>query len=334
MKALRKLTAESDRLTLVEVDQPIPGPGEVRVEVHAAGLCGTDLHIMEGGYSSRPPVTLGHEVSGVVVEVGAGVDESWLTTPVAMETFYSTCARCDRCREGRINLCQERVSIGSGSDGGFAESVVVPAKNLHPLPAGVSTTTGALMEPLACVCQSLLDPSVVQPGDRVLVTGPGTIGLLAAQLALYLGAVVTMAGLPSDGERLAVAEQLGIATVTDPDQIGTGRFDVAIECAGAGPAMASALNALRHGGSYVQMGQTHRAVSVPLALASFKELTITGGFASTPRSWRRAVELLARDVVQLPPLVSAALPLRRWEEAFDSTARGEGIKYLLDPRLP
>ncbi|MDR3069463.1 MAG: alcohol dehydrogenase catalytic domain-containing protein, partial [Propionibacteriaceae bacterium] len=150
MRALRKLT-DSAELTLTDVDQPAPGPGAVRIAVHGCGLCGTDLHILDGGYPARPPVTLGHEVAGVVAELGADVDASWLGAPVATESFFSTCGRCDRCREGRVNLCLQRISIGSGTDGGFAESVIVPAINLHRLPVGIAPTVGAMMEPLACV---------------------------------------------------------------------------------------------------------------------------------------------------------------------------------------
>jgi L-iditol 2-dehydrogenase len=331
VKALRKL-GDDAVLSLVDIDTPEPGPGIVRLAVHACGLCGTDLHITDGSYSSRPPVTLGHEVAGVVDRVGAGVDPDFLGAEVATETFFSTCGACDRCREGRTNLCAQRVSIGSGTDGGFAASLLVPARNIHRLPPGIGATAGALMEPLACVCQSLLEPAPkIQPGDRVAVFGPGTIGLLAAQVARRFGGRPVVVGLPDDAARLAVAESLGIGTVIG-GETDLGIADVAVDCSGAGPAMAAGLRAVRHGGRYIQMGQTDKDVRVPLALTSFKELTITGGFATTPPAWRRAIGLLEAGGIELAALVSAVWPLTRWREAFTATARSEGLKYLLDPR--
>lgn len=340
MKALVKTGPEPEQLELQLDREPValPESGHVRVAVAACGICGTDLHIIEGGYSSRPPVTLGHEVSGTVVEVSGDVDAGWIGAPVALETFFRTCRECDYCRSGRPNMCGNRISIGSGADGGFAESIVVPVANLHRLPEGIPVTAGALSEPLACVCQSLFDPSpAVTPGDRVLVVGPGAVGLLAAQVARACGGEVAVSGTPKDGVRLALAKQLGFAAVVTPsstDDLPEGWGDgpdVVIECSGSGPGMESGLRLIRKRGRYVQMGQTDRNVQVPLALVSFKELTITGGFASTPASWRRAFQLLASGAIDFASLVTHELPLERWREAFDATANGEGVKYLLTP---
>jgi L-iditol 2-dehydrogenase len=330
MIALRKLSATPGDLALNEVAPGELGVGQVRVEVFACGVCGTDLHIAEGGYWSRPPVTMGHELSGTVIEVAPDVDPGWLGAEVATQTFFSVCGSCRQCLAGRPNLCAERQSIGSGVDGGFATSVVLPVGNLHRLPDGVSLTIGALSEPLACVCNSLLDPTRIAPGDRVLVTGPGTIGILAAIVARALGGVPTIAGTDRDAVRLAIAEQLGFATTTGA-VADLEPFDVAVECSGAGDAMASSLEALRPAGSYVQMGQTDKRVSVPLALVSFKELSISGGFASTPASWRRAIALMPTIKDQLAVLVTEIAPLDDWERVFAATASAAGLKFLLSP---
>lgn len=331
MLALVKRSEEDVTLALEEREPVEPGPDEVRVRVAACGVCGTDLHIADGSYRSRPPVTLGHEVAGTVTDIGEHVDPAWMDAAVALSTFVSTCGQCVACLAGRPNLCADRVSIGSGADGGFAESLVVPAANLHRLPEGLPIELGALAEPLACVCQSLLDPARVQPGDRVLVLGPGPVGLLAAQVARHVGASVTVAGIERDASRLAAAAAMGFATVRSdalpPDPV----WDVAIECSGAGPAMALALEVLRPGGGYVQMGQTNRPVHVRLALVSFKELELSGGFASTPRSWARAMRLLASGAVDLAALVTAVAPLGDWRRVFERTANAEGLKYLLAP---
>lgn len=340
MRALVKTGPRAEDIELQEDREPLalPATGHARVRVAAAGICGTDLHILDGSYGSRPPVALGHEVAGIVDELSADVDPSWLGAPVAMETFFATCGRCEFCRSGRPNMCDDRISIGSGADGGFADSVVVPVRNLHRLPDGLPVELGALAEPLACVCQSLFDPSpAVTPGDRVLVIGPGAVGLLAAQVARAAGGEVVVSGTERDAARLTIAAELGFATAVAPvvpDAL-PGEWsagpDVVVECSGSGPGMAAGLRLLRKRGRYVQMGQTGRTVEVPLALVSFKELTITGGFASTPASWRRAIALLHGGVIELGRLATHRLPLSRWREAFEATARGEGVKYLLSP---
>lgn len=153
MRALVKVRAGSPEVALRSVDErPIPESECARVAVAAAGICGTDLHILDGSYSSSPPVVLGHEVSGTVVEVSDDVDREWLGKHVALETFYSTCGTCEHCRAGHINMCGDRVSIGSGVDGGFAESLVVPVKNLHEIPAGLDIVAAALCEPTTGAC--------------------------------------------------------------------------------------------------------------------------------------------------------------------------------------
>ncbi len=338
MRALRKRSSEPGDVGIAEVPVPAAGPGQALVEVWAAGICGTDLHISEGSFASFPPVTMGHEVTGVVTAVGAGVDADWVGRHVACETFFSTCGVCPWCRDGRPNLCPERRSIGSGADGGFAPWMVVPAHNLHRVPDGIDPCAAALSEPLACVSQSLCDPGRVEPGDDVLVIGPGTMGLLSAQVARACGGTVLVVGTDHDQVRLAAAERLGFRTALAGDGGAAGALGegwgphVVIECSGSGQAMAAGLEVVRRGGRYVQIGQTDRAVPVRLAQVSFHEVRISGGFASTPHSWRRAMDLLARGAVCLENLVTEAAPLDDWERVFADTAAARGIKYLLDPR--
>lgn len=340
MKAVVKISPDDETVELQDVEPPnLPDLGYARIAVTASGICGTDLHIIDGSYGSRPPVTLGHEVAGTVVNVSADVDVAWIGKRVAMETFYSTCEQCDHCRAGQPNMCGSRLSIGSGVAGGFAESVVVPLRNLHELPEWVGTVAGALCEPLACVCQSLFSPtSCVAPGDRVLISGPGAVGQLAAQVATAAGGEVVVVGTDADATRLQLARSLGFETLVAPisnSALPAGWEDgpdVVIECSGAGAAMRSGLELVRKRGRFVQIGQTGDNVSVPLAQASFKELTVTGGFASTPTSWRRAMRLLERRLVDLAPLVSTVYPLEQWKEALDATRRGDGVKIMLSPQ--
>jgi L-iditol 2-dehydrogenase len=335
---LRKRSSEPGDVGLEEVPAPVAACGQALIEVWATGICGTDLHISEGSFTSYPPVTMGHEVTGVVSAVGEGVPSGWIGRHVVSETFFSTDGECPWCRDGRPNLCPERRSIGSGADGGFAPWMVVPAHNLHAVPEGIDPCAAALSEPLACVCQSLLDPAPVEPGDDVLITGPGTMGLLSAQVARACGGSVLMVGTDHDQVRLAAAEELGFRTALAGDDavaaaLGGGYGPhVVIECSGSAQAMAAGLEVVRRGGRYVQIGQTDRPVPVRLAQVSFHELTITGGFASTPHSWRRAMDLLSLGMVRLEPLVTEVAPLADWQRVFADTAAARGIKYLLDPR--
>jgi L-iditol 2-dehydrogenase len=303
----------------------------VVLEVVGAGICGTDLHILDGDYETAVPVTMGHEVSGEVVEVGEGVDDGWLGARVVSETYFSTCGRCEHCRAGRINLCPERQSIGTHVDGAFARRLHVPVRNLHRLPDWLDGHVAALAEPLACVCHSLLEPAAVRDGDAVLVTGPGPVGLLAAQVARAAGGRVHVRGRPHDRVRLEAARALGFATSTTEDGA-LEEADVVVECSGSEAGMAVCLAAARRGGRYVQIGLAGRAVTLPFDLVCFRELTITSGFASTPSSWAKALALLESRSVDLEPLLSAVVPLEEWERAFAATRAGEGIKFVLDPR--
>jgi L-iditol 2-dehydrogenase len=309
----------------------VPPPGHVVLDVVAAGICGTDLHIVDGEYETVTPVTMGHEVSGIVAEVGEGADDSWLGARAVSETYYSTCGRCAHCRAGRPNLCAERRSIGTHVDGAFAPRLVVPETNLHRVPDSLDGRAAALCEPLACVCHSLLEPEpAVQPGDDVLVTGPGPVGLLAAQVARAVGGNVHVRGTRRDVRRLGAAESLGFGTSTTDD--GAIDADVVVECSGSEAGIASALAAARRGGRHVQIGLAGRPVALPFDLVCFHELTVTSGFASTPTSWRKALELVGERRVELEPLLTEVVPLEDWERAFAATRAADGIKFVLDPQ--
>ena len=329
MKGLAKLAPGPGNVGIADREERTPGAGEVLIEVHGAGVCGTDLHIEAGEFTSRPPVTMGHEVSGIVAAVGAGVPASWIGSAVVSETYYATCGACEWCRTGRINLCPDRRSIGSIVDGAFARQVIVPAKNLHRIPPGVDEHAAVLIEPLACVCQCLCDPSKVTVGDRVLVTGPGPVGLLAAQVARAQGGNVLVVGLPRDEDRLAAARSLDFETAFTAAQAA----QVVIECSGSEGGATACLEAADRGARYVQVGVFGKDVCLPFDHVFRKELTVTSGFASTPRSWRRAIALIESGRVKLQPLVSEVVSLSEWKRVFGDLRRGKGIKIVFDPRL-
>jgi L-iditol 2-dehydrogenase len=304
----------------------------VVIEVHATGVCGTDLHIADDHYSHVPPVVLGHEVVGAVSELGDGVDASWLGTRVACETFFSTCGTCALCRDGRPNLCRERVSIGSGVNGGFTSRMLVPARNLHRVPDGVEDHAASMLEPLACVVNCLCDPAVVNEGDRVLITGPGPIGLLAAMVARAAGGDVTVAGLERDAERLALARRLGFRALTEDGWVGE-EFAVTIECSGSAGGVSTCLRSTERGGRLAILGLASGDLPVPVGEVCYRELTVTSGFASIPRAWRRALALVGDRAVDLAPLVTRVAALDEWEDVFAEVRAGRGMKAVFDPRL-
>jgi L-iditol 2-dehydrogenase len=341
MQALRKLALGESRLALEEVAQPTPRPGHVIVEVAAAGICGTDVHIRHDEYRSEPPVTLGHEVAGTVAGLGAGVEGWEIGQRVVTETYFSVCGRCAYCRTGRPNLCAQRRSIGSFEDGGFARFVEVPATNLHALPEGLEFPEAALIEPLACVVRGLLELGRLNAGDRVVITGPGPIGLLALQVARAAGTRVVVLGTAQDAERLELATQLGaegVLTVDEPESLATavelqlGGFpDVVIECSGAAPAAATLLRLVKKAGRFIQMGLYGRPVTLDLDQVCYKELQLTGSFATTPSSWYRAIELAGSGAVSLKAMVGATFPLAGWEDAFGAVEGRMPGKVLLVP---
>ena len=330
MIGVTKLCAGVGNVGLAERPEHDPGRGEVRLAVLGAGICGTDLHIEADEFGSAPPVTMGHEVCGRVELVGEDVSPDLVGARVVSETYYSTCRRCEWCRDGRPNLCPERRSIGSFADGAFAPFVIVPVHNLHAVPDWLGDHAASLAEPLACVCHCLCDPPIITAGDRVLVIGPGPVGLLAAQVARAHGATVTVVGLASDGPRLEAAQKLGFVTGTEAEPQSA---SVVIECSGAAGGVRTAFEATARGARYVQIGVFGRDVEVPLDRLFQKELVITSGFASTPRSWRRAMRLIEDQAIELEPLVSEVVPLDAWERVFADLRAGKGIKVVMDPRL-
>ncbi|MBX9471690.1 zinc-dependent alcohol dehydrogenase [Microcella sp.] len=329
MTAVVKVALGADNVLVQQVAVPVAPPGFARVRVAATGICGTDIHVAHDEYAFEAPVIMGHEILGVVDSVGDPADAAAVGQRVACETYYSSCGTCQWCRAGRRNLCPRRRSLGSFENGGFARYVVMPMVNLHPLPDVLGELDGVLAEPLACVAQCLLDPAIVNAGDRVLVTGPGAMGQLAAQVARSQGGHVTIAGLEKDADRLAVAASLGIETTTlTPEEES---FDVVIECSGSAPGAATALRAAKRGAKYVQVGIFGRDISLPFDLVLYKELAVSSGFASTATSWGRAIALIEQGLVTLGPLVTRRVSIDDFSIAFASAASGEGIKTVVIP---
>ncbi|HEX8919646.1 MAG TPA: zinc-binding dehydrogenase [Chloroflexota bacterium] len=341
MKALVKTAAGLGNVEILDINEPQVSPGQVKIAVQATGICGTDLHIYYDEFPTRPPVVMGHEISGQVVEVGSGVDRIRPGDRVTTETYFSTCGVCGYCRSGRINLCPERRSLGSGIDGGFASYLVVPERNVHILPDNIGYLAGALTEPLSCVVHGAVELPRLIPGDVAVIAGPGVIGLLTLQVVKAAGARAIVLGTDVDGHRLETASKLGADLTFDvqrddcrgavmdlSDGLGA---DIVYECSGAGAAAQTLLDLVRRGGQYAQIGLFGKSVSWDLDQVCFKEIHVTGSNAHVPSAWPRALRLMAEGVVRTEELVTAVFPLTEWRAAFDTFEQRTALKTVLRP---
>ncbi|WP_407267766.1 zinc-binding dehydrogenase [Radiobacillus sp. PE A8.2] len=343
MKALLKLDKGLKNVSLREVPEPDVKGDEIKIKVHAAGICGTDLHIIKDEYPANYPVIMGHEFSGIVEEVGSNVKKFNENDRVVSLTAVVTCGNCKYCNTGLLMLCEQRKSIGSGVNGAFAEYISVPANLAFKLPATISLDEAALTEPLACIVRCVIERGTVKPGDNVIVSGPGPIGLLTAQVAKASGGHVTVLGITNDSKRLELAKELGVDEVVmiDTDKgvtkineiMESKGFDVAFECSGVEASANNCLKFLNKTGLYVQVGLFGKRISFDMDLALMKEIMITNGFASEPTSWEIALRLLERGQVNVRPLISDKLSINEWKKGFEISDKKKGYKVLLDPNM-
>ncbi len=343
MKALVKFATGPGKMEIQDISDPVLIPGHVIIAVEACGICGTDLHIQAGEYPVNPPVVLGHEFSGTVVEVAPDVTQVRLDQRVTSLVYFTTCGSCRYCQTGQWNLCAQRKSVGSGVNGAFARYVLVPARNVRTLPENVDFISAAVTEPLACCTHGVLEKAVTHPGNCALVTGPGAIGLLTAQILISGGVEVILAGTRADSARLDLAQHLGVQHTllvdTEPvaDRIqdltdGKG-VDLVFECSGAAAAARLGLQAAKRSGQFIQIGLYGKPVEINWDQAVLKEVDIRNSFASTWISWDYALRLLESGKVRTSPLISDVLPIGQWESAFERFGSRQGIKFILTPEI-
>jgi threonine dehydrogenase-like Zn-dependent dehydrogenase len=293
------------------------GPG-VRVRVRSAGICGSDLHLIEAGVIEAAQVTLGHEVAGLTDD----------DTPVAIEPL-APCGTCGPCLDGDYNLCRTSGAMlfGIGRDGGMADEMWVPARALVPLPAGVDVRDASLVEPLAVVVHSFRR-AAVRPGQRVGVIGGGTIGLCAVAVARALGCDVSLAAR-HDHQR-AAGERLGASEIS-------GHYDVVIEAAGSESALASAVDLAKPSAQVVIPGIYWGPVALPGLTMCLKQVSLCPttlyGRHAGGRDVDNAAALLATTPDLAPTIVTHRFPLEAATEAFGVAAsRSAGaIKVILEP---
>jgi L-iditol 2-dehydrogenase len=331
MKALVKTERGVGHVSLQsDWPRPVGQPGWVIVEVVGCGICGTDLHIVEDTHKNWPPVVLGHEYTGRIVEVGEGVDRWQVGDRVVCEQHTLACFQCDPCRRGAIHLCANKRSPGWGIDGAFADFVRLPASLLHRVPDNVDFRSAVLTEPTA-ICITGLDRVNLHSGERVAVIGPGPIGIITGLLARASGAShVVVAGRASSARRLELAESLGLDTITlTEDTTIDAPFDVVFDT--TGESLNLAVSWVRTMGRVLEQGFASGA-TVPLALnaAMFKAVSIHMSMSSEYSTWDRALAMMGSGSYDPRPLVKA-FPLDDWEVAFAAVENRDVVKAVITP---
>ena len=342
MKALVKTASGPGHVDLLDIPEPDPAPGQVKLEISACGICGTDLHVLHDTFRNFPPVILGHEFVGRVVDEGSAVrgrvDRN--ARYAVLGATAVTCGRCRYCHSGDFMFCTERRGMGHGVNGAFTRYTCVRPDQLFRIDDSLPEEEGALVEPLAAAVHAVAEMTSVRPGDIALVSGPGPIGMLCLLVLRHQGIRTLVAGTTADAARLALAKQLGAARVIDVQrenlleivrhETGGSGVDVALEVAGVGGSAATCLDALRPLGRYTQVGHFGREIQVPFDRIGFKQLRVTGSVGYTVATWTRTMKLLAEGL-QPSRIVTHRLPLDRWQEGFDLFERKAALKVLLKP---
>jgi len=318
MKAL--VLKEYNRLVLEDVPVPEIGPGDVLIQVRACGICGSDVHGMDGSTGRRkPPIIMGHEAAGVIARTGADA-KGW--KPGDRVTFDSNicCGECFFCSRGQINLCENLKVLGVScdeyrQDGAFAEYVAVPQRALYRLPEGLSFERAALAEPVSIATHAVgrASPS---SGDTAVVVGAGMVGLLVVQVLRAVG--VSVIAVDVDKGRLDLAMRLGAVAGLDPSRCDVrkevlkrtdGRgADISFEVVGIIPAVNTAVAVLRKGGALVLVGNLSPTVDLPLQAVVTREISIRGSYMSRGE-YPAGLDAIARGAINVDAVISATAPL-------------------------
>jgi L-iditol 2-dehydrogenase len=334
-------------MKLEMTDMPVPeiGPNDVLVRVRACGICGSDVHGMDGSSGRRlPPIIMGHEAAGVIARLGGNVAE-WAEGERV--TFDSTinCGQCWFCRRGQINLCDRREIFGVSCEecrreGAFAEYVAVPRHILYRLPDSLSFRHAAMVEPVSVAIHAA-NRSRVRLGDTAVVVGAGVIGLLLVQ-ALRAAGCGRIIAVDLDAKKLDLACKLGADEALRSDQVDVaaevmrrteGRgADIALEAVGIAPTVQTAVACLRKGGQLTLVGLLAAKIELPMQAIVTRELTLSSSYISCGE-YPACLDLMARGTIDVEPLISAVAPLADAPAWFERLHAGnEGlIKVILEP---
>jgi len=333
---MKAVVVEKPGVVRVEnVPEPLAGPKDVVVQVGACGICGTDIHIIDGEFPPTSyPIIIGHEFGGTVVDVGDQVVGVKVGDRVGVDPTLN-CGECYFCQRGQGNLCERWNAVGVGHHpGGFAECVAVPERAVYPIPEGMSFQSAALIEPVSCVVHGfhLINP---RPGDSYLIYGAGPMGLQNAQVARFYGAR-EVAIIDINPDRLEVARSFGFETLgeslDDVKQAAPRGFDIVIEATGKTKVAEIALNAVIRGGKLLLFGVCppgEKAAYEPFKIYN-EELTIIGSMAVL-RSYGPAIDILHAGAVDTEKMVTHTFPIDQFAEAVELVRKGGGLKVQIDP---
>lgn len=321
-----------------DVKMPAIGDDEILLEVVNVGVCGSDLHQWTADHSwpVNYPVVLGHEFGGHIVALGKGVKNWKEGDAVVSETAAVINAQSPLSRQGLYNLDPERKGFGYGVNGAMTKFVKVPARCLHSIPENLSFEQACLTEPCSVAYNAVVLNSNIKPGDRVIVLGPGTIGILCAAIAQLCGAQVALVGLKKDAERLSAAKQYGCDIIVDDatewalERDGLG-VDCVIDAAGVSETLNLALKWVRPNGHITKVGWGPRPFNHSLDPLVQKNVTLQGSFSHNWPIWEKVLSLLASGRLDVRPIIGGIWPLEQWNEAFEAMHSGKVVKSILKP---
>lgn len=344
MKALVKTAKGVGNIELRNVEAPRPKDDEVLIQIAACGICGTDVHVKHDNFPYWPPVILGHEFAGTVLEAGKACKSIKKGDRVVAEPHTKACGQCFLCRTGNIQICPEKRSPGWGIDGGMAEYICYPEKLLHRIPDHMTWDQAAIVEPVANIVTDLIERTVVEAGDFVVVQGPGPIGLIAAMAARAVGAgEVVLIGTPGDiAIRFKKAAELGFTHLvnvaeTDPvkyvmDMTGGRGADIVVECSGSPRAIPMIPDLLRKQGRACIVGLTGgKKVELEWDKFAFKALTVVFNMSTFYTSWEKSINLIASGRLPAEKLVTHKMKLEEWKKAFEAVENLQALKAVLIP---
>lgn len=342
MKALVKYASGPGNVDVQDVPEPSCCENHVRIEVAFCGVCGTDIHVLNDTFRNYPPVILGHEFSGTVIEIGRNVSGVRIGERIAgLGATAVACGQCQYCQSGNFIFCLSRRGMGHGVDGALTRYVILRPDQLYRVPDHLSMEEAAMSEPFAAAVHAVTELTTTRLGDVALISGPGPIGLLCLKLLVAEGIKTIVAGIDGDELRLETARQIGAAdtinvkerSLNDALQEHTdGRgFDVAFECAGHPNSVRGCIEALRPLGRYTQVGICGCEVQFPMDQIFYKQLTVQGSICYTTKTWDRMMNIFAQGRIRLNDLISLRLPLSEWRKAFDLFTQRHALKVLMYP---